>query len=255
MPVRILLIIKVIACFWHNMGMTMSEEKVYLDNTTLCLTIGKRPDELRQSLNSLLSKVGFKHIIAINDFGDEETNQVFKELCPNGELISLGYNLGHHKAVDLMYSKVCTPYIFHSEDDWLFDDIPNFDNLFQLLNNNQNIVSVCFRKISDIPLNKTELSAINYRTIDNVEIADLSNVHPQWYGYTFNPHLLKIQTYQTIAPFAKYKKERHISRTFKGGGNNFVAYLKNGYCHHIGLISIANPPKTTFWQKIKGKLF
>ena len=56
-------------------------------NITLCLTIGKRPQELRRTLESILSQINFEHIIAINDFRDEETNQVFRELCPHGTLI------------------------------------------------------------------------------------------------------------------------------------------------------------------------
>lgn len=225
-----------------------------LTNVTLCLTIGKRPDELRASLNSLLSKVHFVHIIAINDFGDDETNQVFKEICPNGELINLGYNLGHHKAIDLMYSKVNTPYIFHSEDDWLFDDVPNFHSIIDLLESYDEIVSVCFRKIGDFPFNTGELDKIKYTHLNDIEIADLRPLHEQWYGYTFNPHLIKKSVCDEISTFANYKKERHISRIFRKQ-NKYVAYLKNGYCHHIGFDSIANPPKTKLWQKVRGKLF
>jgi hypothetical protein len=69
----------------------------------LCLTIGRRPTLLRQTLESLLPRANFKKIIAINDFRDEETNDVFKELCPNGILLNLDKQLGHHRAVDLMY--------------------------------------------------------------------------------------------------------------------------------------------------------
>lgn len=228
-------------------------EKILLENTTLCLTIGKRPNELRQSLTSLLSKVAFTHIIAINDFGDNETNQVFKELCPNGELISLGYNIGHHQAVDLMYYKVTTEYIFHSEDDWVFGDLPNFEKLFLLLND-KNITSVCFREISDFPLCDDEQNLIQYKTINGMDIANLTALHEQWHGYTFNPHLIKKSVYDELAPFASYKKERHISRIFRKQ-NRYVAYLKNGCCHHIGFESIANPPKIGFWNKLKAKIF
>lgn len=231
----------------------MNDKKAYIKNTTLCLTIGRRPNELRRSLTSLLSKVAFRHIIAINDFGDNETNEVFKQLCPNGELISLGYNIGHHKAVDLMYSKVTTDYIFHSEDDWFFDNLPDFKKLFLLLDN-KNIVSVCFRKIGDFPFCDNELNLIQYEAIHDINIANLTNLHEQWYGYSFNPHLIKKSVYDELKPFANYKKERHISRIFKKQGR-YVAYLKNGCCHHIGFESLANPPKVGFWNKLKGKLF
>ena len=105
-------------------------------NLTLCLTIGRRPELLRQTLQSLLDKVEFADIIAINDFRDEETNQVFRELCPEGLLINLPTQVGHHKAVDEMYSKVQTEYIFHCEDDWLFDQPIEFEKYIKTLKKN-----------------------------------------------------------------------------------------------------------------------
>lgn len=224
------------------------------DDITLCLTIGKRPQELRKTLESLLSKVQFKHIIAINDFGDEATSLVFRELCPNGELIDLGYNLGHHKAVDLMYSKVATPYIFHCEDDWEFDNIPNLDAIIELLNHESEIISVSLRQIDDFAFTNEELTKIKYIQSSYLPIASLNALHEQWHGYTFNPHIIKLSSYQTIMPFANFKKERHISRFLRKSGK-YVAYLQNGACHHIGFNSVANPPKKTWLAKIKGKLF
>lgn len=230
------------------------DNKILLPNTTLCLTIGKRPNELSQSLPTLLSKIAFKRVIAINDFGDEATNEVFKHICPKGELIDIGQHLGHHKAVDLMYSKVDTPYIFHSEDDWVFDSLPDFSKMFVLLNQNDSIVSVCFRKIDDFLFTEDEALRIDYKNIDDIDIADLTPLHDQWHGYTFNPHLIKKSVYDELAPFASYKKERHISRIFRRQAK-YVAYLKNGCCHHIGFESVANPPKIGFWNKLKAKIF
>lgn len=92
----------------------MLEEKI-----TICLTIGRRPDLLRQTLESL-SGLPPIPVLAINDFGDAETSAVFKDFCPQGRLIQPGRHLGHHAAIDEMYSHVDTPYIFHGEDDWGF---------------------------------------------------------------------------------------------------------------------------------------
>lgn len=60
----------------------------HFDNLTLCLTIGKRPEPLRQTLQSLLGQMSFAKIIAINDFGDEPTNRVFQEFAPPPRKIS-----------------------------------------------------------------------------------------------------------------------------------------------------------------------
>ena len=84
-------------------------------------------------LRKHLSQITFEHIIAINDFRDEETNQVFRELCPHGTLIVQKKQVGHHRAVDLMYAQVKTPYIFHCEDDWQFDQPLQLDKYIELL--------------------------------------------------------------------------------------------------------------------------
>lgn len=227
---------------------------VVRDDITLCLTIGKRPNELRQTLQSLLSKVQFKHIIAINDFGDEATNAVFCALCPQGELISLGYHLGHHRAVDLMYAKIATPYVLHCEDDWLFDSVPEFDCILRFLASEPSISMVCLRKMSDMNFDEQQQSQIIHRSTGYLDIVETHAIHDQWYGYTFNPHIASINTWKAWAPFARFKKERHISRTLRRQ-NKHLVYLEQGNCHHIGFSSIANPQPATLLGKIKAKLF
>lgn len=220
-----------------------------LDNITLCLTIGKRPDELDETLTHLLARLPFKHIIAINDFGDEATNDIFKKHCPNGTLISLGYNLGHHQAIDYMYDKITTEYVFHCEDDWLFDDTPNIAQCLNLLNNNSNISCVAFRKIENFlydPADQAQIKVIQGNDGDYVRV---DHLHDEWHGYSFNPHLAKVSLWREYAPFAKFKKERHISRHLRKQGL-YMAFFKQGYCHHIGHDSVSNPPKS-FWQKLK----
>lgn len=130
-----------------------------LDHTTLCLTIGKRPEELTRTLESLLEKIPFRHIIAINDFGDRETDEAFLQHCPNGRLINLGRQLGHHPAVDYMYRHVQTEYIFHCEDDWLFTRTPDLEQAACLLEN-PHISCVVFRAIDDFMHSEAERSRV-----------------------------------------------------------------------------------------------
>lgn len=220
-----------------------------LENVTLCLTIGKRPLELQQTLASLLSYLPFEKIIAINDFGDKETNEIFLSCCPKGELINLQQNLGHHRAVDYMYQKVKTGYIFHCEDDWLFDNTFDITNALFVLENNPNISCIGVRKINDFVYNEQDR-----RKVQNIETnfgtyVRLDSLHDQWYGYSFNPHLTQKILWQRHAPFSQFKKERHISRFLRKQGY-YMLYLQQGICHHIGHQSVANPPKTT-WQKLK----
>ena len=119
---------------------------------TLCLTIGRRPELLRQTLTSLMAVGHFAKVIAINDFRDQETNDMFMSLCPEGLLISLDKQLGHHGAIDFMHQQVTTQYVLHCEDDWLFDARLDIPRAIDLLNSDSKISQVCLRHISDFQL-------------------------------------------------------------------------------------------------------
>lgn len=224
-------------------------------NITLCLTIGKRPELLRQTLNSLLDKVDFFDIIAINDFRDEETNAVFRELCPSGNLINLPEQVGHHKAVDTMYAQVKTDYIFHCEDDWLFDQPIPIAQSIQLLKNDPSITLVCVRKIEDMVFNTEQKSKILTESNPLIDYTRLDPIHEQWYGYSFNPHVVSTQLWHEIKAFSKFKKERHVSRWLRQKGKHMV-YLSHGACQHIGEEDSVSVAPTNNWMiKMKRKFF
>lgn len=220
---------------------------------TLTLTIGRRPDLLAQTLDSLLSRINFSNIVAINDFSDDATNQVFTKLCTKGQLISLGSPSGHHAAIDRLYRDLRTPYIFHCEDDWLFDTEPDFQSAITLLSSDQRISSVCFRQVEDFGLPPATLDSLATIKSGTIEYKRLDGLHEQWHGYTFNPHLITLHTLQNIGRFCNFKKERHISRFLRQQGRH-VAYLQPGNCRHIGTdcsVSIRPTLGKTLIKKLK----
>ena len=226
-----------------------------MENITLCLTIGKRPELLRQTLTSLFEKNHFENVIAINDFGDKETNDVFLELCPQGILLNQEHHIGHHPAVDKMYQYVTTNYIFHCEDDWYFDSEFNVTSYIELLQTSPKISSICLRKISDFHFLNEDIAKVEYLETIPVKSAKLTALHEQWHGYTFNPHIISVSTLKEIGNLSAYKKERHISRWLRKKGKH-ILFLKEGVCYHIGENdSIANPPKTNIFLQLKAKIF
>lgn len=201
---------------------------------TLCMTIGRRPDLLEKTLISLQEhRFQFEKIIAINDFRDEPTNQMFRTLCPHGQLISLDDQLGHHAAVDRMYEQVTTPYVFHCEDDWVFDREIRLESCIALLDAEPLISQICFRRVTDFNFSDIESKNILQTTTSDVHYARLDRIHPQWHGYTFNPHLASLDLWRQLGKFSQFKKERHISRALRKQGR-FSAYLEPGCCTHIG---------------------
>ncbi len=237
--------------------MLLQQAPKAMSEVTLCLTIGRRPQLLEQTLSSLLALFDFEEIIAINDFRDEPTNSVFRKLCPNGMLISLDRQLGHHRAIDHMYGQVKTSHIMHCEDDWLFDQHFDLGRAFKLLASNSKISQVCFRKVSDFNMNHSQHQEILQCTSDGVDYFRLDSLHPQWHGYTFNPHLSSIKLWKDLGGFSKFKKERHVSRALRAEGR-FSAYIQTGCCTHIGenlsvSPSAANPsPFRRLRKSIKG---
>lgn len=204
---------------------------------------------LRTSLQSLLALQNcqvngegatFARIIAINDFADPACDAVFRELCPDGLLLSDGKKRGHHRAVDAMYQHIQTPYVLHTEDDWIFDGQVDFAKILEFLEAQKNATQFCLRAPHDF-LDAALLSKIRTHRVAELEVADLRETHAQWYGYTFNPHVARMDVIGRILPFAQFEKERHVSRFMRQQGF-FAAYAPAGACTHIGEDrSMANP--------------
>lgn len=215
-------------------------EKINVPDVTLTMTIGGRPRLLRQSLKTIVDNYEFPHVVAINDFNDRLCDEVFLEFFPNGVLISDGVKRGHHGAMSELYKNIQTKFVLHTEDDWVFDGGIDFNKIKNLLNENKKITEFCFRDVYSF-LGVSEIDRITLTHLSGVSFFDLSNVHEEWYSYTFNPHLIKLENIELIGDYRSYKKERHISRFFKKKGM-FVAYANPGVCKHIGDgVSVANP--------------
>jgi len=214
-------------------------------NVTLCLTIGRRPDLLRQTLESLAGLPEMP-VLAINDFGDEETNEVFRALCPHGRLIDAGGHVGHHPAVDLMYAEVKTPYIFHCEDDWGFTRTDFVEEALAILAHDPKLSLVCMRASNDIPMSDQARATITVHDAGGIAYQRLDQVHDQWHGFSFNPHIAPKKLWEDLGGFSQFKKERYISRHLRAQGRH-IAFLLPEACRHIGEgVSTAPRPDSMF---------
>ena len=220
---------------------------------TLCITMGRRPELLKQTLESLFQFYTFENVIAVNDFGDEATSQVFKEICPHGQLLHLEQQQGHHQAVDLMYAHVTTPYVFHCEDDWLFTSAPNLDVARVLLELTY-VSTFCFRQLNLADYEPREQQKIQLSEYQGIPFYHLEQLDSQWHGYGFNPHLAKLSLWQSCGGFSQFKKERHISRYLRAQGKHVVMEYP-GSCEHIGnglSVSHANHiQRFSRWKKLR----
>lgn len=217
---------------------------------TLCLTIGNRPQELRQTLISLQSHASFENIIAVNDFRDEPSNEVFRELCPSGKLVLLDERVGHHRAVDAMYQHINTPYVFHCEDDWFFDAAPDFLAAIGFLED-PNTSVVCFRNALDVLRDKPGGLKPSMHMFKENSGLRLDHLHPLWHGFSFNPHLTKLALWQKLGGFSRFGSEKEISASLRAG-KRFVVYSEPGACRHIGDgVSVSGSNHKSLFKRFK----
>ena len=162
-------------------------EKIFVEDVTLCITMGGRPDLLKKSLLSISEVYEFSRVIAINDFLDKDCDEVFLEIFPKGILISDGVKRGHHGAINKLYEQVNTKFVFHTEDDWVFNKSIDFNKIKLFLEQRPDITSYCFRDIFSF-LKEDEVNKIKKSSVAGLNFFDLSKVHEEWYFYTFNPH-------------------------------------------------------------------
>lgn len=217
---------------------------------TICITMGRRPDLLKQTLASLGPLLKQLPVLAINDFRDTPTNEAFAVCCPHGRLLEPGKHLGHHGAVDFMYAQVKTPYILHLEDDWHFDQLDFLPAALALLKAEAKVSQVCLRDISDFPAGVIAADRLHHAQTQGLAWLGLTNVHPQWYGWSFNPHVSRREDVQRWAPFTRFKKERHISRWLRAEGYQ-TAYLHLGPCRHIGEHDSVSVPNVPLFKRFK----
>lgn len=217
---------------------------------TLCLTIGNRPQELRQTLLSLQSHASFENIIAVNDFRDEPSNEVFRELCPTGKLVLLDERVGHHRAVDAMYQHINTPYVFHCEDDWFFDAAPDFLAAIGFLED-PNTSVVCFRNAFDVLRDKPGGLKPSMHVFQKNSGLRLDHLHPLWHGFSFNPHLTKLALWQKLGGFSRFASEKEISTSLRAD-KRFVVYTEPGACRHIGDgVSVSGSNHKSLFKRFK----
>lgn len=191
-------------------------------------------------MESIAEKWRFEKVVAVNDFSDPLCDAVYKEIFPDGVLLSDQKKRGHHGAIDWLYKHIDTEFVLHTEDDWVFDDGVEFDLIQDFLRQENSVLSYCFRTPADFISSdlRDKIQTTQKLKLDYYNILDL---HPEWYGYTFNPHLIRTEIIRKIGEFSLYKKERHISRAMRSSGL-FVAYAADSFCSHIGDgQSVANP--------------
>lgn len=210
-------------------------------DVTVVLTSCGRFDLLKKTLDSfdLNNTYPIKKVIITEDSGDSDIFSVIPQSwLPFTEIIINNPKLGQMKSIDLAYSKVETPYIFHCEDDWLFYRKGFIEDSLSVLDQNENILQVWLRDYhNDVKLYYPFHYLGLEREINQISFSELESKDKNWRGFSLNPGLRRLSDYQKISPYFNNKsadiRESEISVYYYNIGMK-IAILKNSAIEHIG---------------------
>ncbi len=211
---------------------------------SLVLTSCNRFDLLAPTLESFkkYNDYPLHQVIVIEDSGNETVRQVVKNAgFADAIVIVNGTQLGQIASIDKAYSQVTGEFIFHCEDDWEFYRPHFIQESIALLDQDPKLIQVAIRdraEMYDWAVNGTlrEHEGVAYRMIN-------PDVHPRWFGYSFNPGLRRLAQYsESGSNFAAIGHENEISIFFKKRGYA-MGVLEHGAVRHLGRRRTVRDPK------------
>lgn len=139
-------------------------------------------------------------------------------------------NLGQVKSIDIAYSHVKTPLIFHLEDDWEFYEPGFIEYSLEILNSYPFIFTVWLRAHNDVmghPLEDVaqlpfKLARLNYGKVSH--------------GFSWNPGLRRLTDYMLIESYSKNAPSEAAASIWymKRGFRAAICSKVSGYVRHIG---------------------
>ncbi len=206
------------------------------EKITVTLTHYKRLDLLKETLDSFFSTNNYDidQLLIIDDSGEKYYSNKIKKLYSNATVIENAENIGQRRSIDKLLKNCNNEYIFHLEEDWLFDSDSNnyIESSMKILKNNPNIYQVHIRHQNDDP--HPCIGEVNY--IDNVGFRFLdNNWRDCWTGFSFNPGLRRKSDIVKIFPngLSEFKNEMQMSIHTKKF-NYKAVLLEKTVCRHIG---------------------
>jgi len=199
-------------------------------NVTVCITSCGRLDLLAETLATFQRfNFGGTYLLS-EDSADPAIIAKVHEIYADMEVLSGPQQLGLMGAIDRLYSRVTTPYIFHLEDDWAFNGPVDWATAIAALDH-PHVANVSVRTLAEIKPKFRQRS-----TTLSIQGTDLrlmkANAHPEFFGWSPNPGLIKTELYHRYAPFSAYMPDT-LSGIIKRDGQR-MAYLLSGVAHHIG---------------------
>jgi hypothetical protein len=184
---------------------------------------------------------GIARILVVED-GEGDPTPVCQRF--GAEVLRSGKRIGQIAAIDLAYSHVETPFIFHLEDDWEFYRSGFIERSRAILEIDPSTILVSLRAWTD-----TNEHPLSFRSEDRTFGVMATNFHGVWHGFSFNPGLRRLSDYKRLGCFSNlplitpaiHRKpslglqcEIEANQFYHRLGYRAVILDESGYVRHIG---------------------
>jgi hypothetical protein len=204
---------------------------------SIVITSCGRFDLLRKTLSTLdqFNTAPIRAVFITEDSGDEAVEHCLPEHWrPHTRIFINKPRLGQMKSVDLAYSQIETPWIFHCEDDWAFYRPGFIEDSQKLLEADPQALQVWLRSHAhDLAVHSPYVHLGPRQLIEGVAFHHVLSDKADWQGFSFNPGLRRLADYTPMAPFAQYPGEKELSRRY-AAANRHALILENDAVLHTG---------------------
>lgn len=213
-------------------------------DVSVMVTSCGRFDLLRRTLESLdrFNTYPIRAVFITEDSGEEAVRECIPEHWrPHTTVFVNRPRLGQMASVDLAYSHIETPWVFHCEDDWAFYRPGFIEDSMALLKADPQALQVWLRSAAhDLAIHSPYVSLGERRVVDGVVSYEVRSSKVEWQGFSFNPGLRRMQDYQRHAPYAQHDGEKDLSRLYAADQRYALilendAVLHTGFGEHVGV--------------------
>ncbi|MCI4661181.1 MAG: hypothetical protein MRY63_05080 [Neomegalonema sp.] len=221
----------------------------------VALTSCGRFDLLRATVASLLTHLESapRAFVIVEDSGKgEEAAAALAEFEPQlGRPFTWLVNdqrQGQMRALERLYDAIGAEYVFHCEDDWLFTRGGFLAPSFRLLKArpDASLVSLRAREQMNRLLANAPSLVLDPQNNPVEYFEQDPGLHPEYFGYSFNPGLRRLSDLGRIGRLSQYSDEAEVSLAFKQAGFRIVN-LEWPAVEHIGdgrhVADPTRPPK------------
>lgn len=216
-----------------------------IEKTTVVLTACGRPDLLHRTLQTLNKAHPLEqfHSVFVHEDYPKTDNSVSKVDFPAVRWIEPTTRQGHMRALNALYRRIITPFIFHCEDDWEFYGGPFLGESYLRLNAEPKCLQVWLRAHNDT--NGHAIVKHPRGLTMSVYGSSPTPVHNQrhkpWRGFSLNPGLRRAAQFAALDFVGVangqrgFRAEQTIGEYFyKQGYYAAITANPEGYCRHIG---------------------